>query len=103
MPDQVDIAVDLGVVPPPLPEIEFLRAFAATMPEAPEQIVEGILHRWARDPDGGIGERTTGGRSTSASLASRGLLGPSGAHGVLALPSASPAFDHNRWRARAGQ
>ena len=30
--EQVDIAVDLGVVPPPLPEIEFLRDFALNIP-----------------------------------------------------------------------
>jgi hypothetical protein len=51
--DQVDIAVDLGVVPPPLPEIEFLREFAANMPEPPEQIVEGILHRGCKVVLGG--------------------------------------------------
>jgi hypothetical protein len=43
--EQVDIAVDLGVVPPPLPEIEFLREFVANMPQPPPQVVEGILHR----------------------------------------------------------
>src|SRR6516225_9048145 len=44
MNEQIDIAVDLGVVPPPLPEIEFLRDFAAHMPQPPAQVVEGILH-----------------------------------------------------------
>ena len=43
--EQVDIAVDLGVLPPPLPEIEFLREFSASVPQPPPQVVEGILHR----------------------------------------------------------
>lgn len=43
--EQVDPAVDLGVVPPPLPEIEFLREFSASVPVPPAQVIEGILHR----------------------------------------------------------
>jgi hypothetical protein len=31
MSEQIDIAVDLGVVPPSLPEIEFLREFVANV------------------------------------------------------------------------
>jgi hypothetical protein len=34
MPEQRDIAEDLGVVPAALPEIEFLREFSAIMPAA---------------------------------------------------------------------
>jgi hypothetical protein len=45
MNEQVDIAVDLGAVPPPLPEIVTLRQFAASPPVAPPQIIEGILHK----------------------------------------------------------
>jgi hypothetical protein len=45
MSEQVDIAVDLGAVPPPLPEIVTLREFAASPPVAPPQIIEGILHQ----------------------------------------------------------
>jgi hypothetical protein len=45
MPNQIDIAVDLGAVPPPLPEIVTLRDFAASPPVAPPQIIEGILHQ----------------------------------------------------------
>jgi hypothetical protein len=45
MSEQIDIAVDLGVVAPPLPEIEFLREFVANVPQPPPQVVEGILHR----------------------------------------------------------
>src|SRR5512143_3612232 len=45
MPEQVDIAVDLKAVPPPLPEIEFLREFAANLPAPPPQIIEGVLHQ----------------------------------------------------------
>lgn len=42
--DQVDPAVDLGVLPQPLPAIEFLRDFAANMPSPPPQLIDGILH-----------------------------------------------------------
>jgi hypothetical protein len=45
MSEQVDIAVDLGAVPAPLPEIVTLREFAASPPVAPPQIIEGILHQ----------------------------------------------------------
>lgn len=45
MSDPLDIAVDLGAVPPSLPEIISLREFAANPPEAPPQIIEGILHQ----------------------------------------------------------
>jgi hypothetical protein len=45
MIDQVDIAVDLGVVARPLPEIVSLREFATNPPSAPPQIIEGILHQ----------------------------------------------------------
>ena len=42
MSEQIDIAVDLGVVPPPLPDVEFLEDFAANLPETPTQIVDGM-------------------------------------------------------------
>ena len=45
MGEQVDIAVDLGVLPPPLPEILTLRQLVETAPAAPPQIIEGILHQ----------------------------------------------------------
>ena len=45
MSSPIDIAVDLGVVPPPLPEIEFLRDFVASVPEPPPQVIEGVLHQ----------------------------------------------------------
>ena len=45
MGEQIDIAVDLGVVPPPLPELELLRDFVADLPEPPPQLIEGILHK----------------------------------------------------------
>jgi hypothetical protein len=44
MGEQRDIAVDLGVVPPPLPEILTLRQLVETAPVAPPQIIEGVLH-----------------------------------------------------------
>jgi len=43
--DQVDIAVDLGVVPPPLPEILNLRQLVEAAPAPPPQIIDGILHQ----------------------------------------------------------
>jgi hypothetical protein len=39
MNEQVDIAVDLGVVPPPLPEILSLRQLVETAPAPPPQII----------------------------------------------------------------
>ena len=45
MSEQKDIAEDLGVVPPALPEIESLRQFAENMPAPPPQIIEGVLHQ----------------------------------------------------------
>jgi hypothetical protein len=45
MIEQLDIAVDLGAVPPPLPEILTLREFAAAPPVPPPQIIEGVLHQ----------------------------------------------------------
>ena len=45
MSEQIDIAVDLGAVPPPLPDICFFEEFAATPPKVPPQIIEGILHQ----------------------------------------------------------
>ena len=44
MSQQIDIAVDLGVVPPPLPEILTLRQLVEIAPAAPPQIIEGVLH-----------------------------------------------------------
>jgi hypothetical protein len=43
--EQVEPAVDLGAVPPPLPDILRLCDFAASPPPAPPQIIEGILHQ----------------------------------------------------------
>ena len=62
--EQVDIAVDLGAVPPPLPEIVTLREFAALPPVPPPQIIEGILHQGCKMILGG----------TSKSNKSWGLL-----------------------------
>jgi hypothetical protein len=45
MSEQIDIAADLGVVPVPLPEIEFLREFAETLTAPPPQIIDGILRQ----------------------------------------------------------
>ena len=45
MNEQIDIAVDLGVVAPPLPEIMNLRQLVEAAPAPPPQIIEGILHQ----------------------------------------------------------
>jgi hypothetical protein len=45
MTEQVNIAVNLGDVPPPLPEIVTLRQFAVASPVTPWQIIEDIFHR----------------------------------------------------------
>lgn len=45
MGEQRDIAVDLGVVRPPIPEILTLRQLVEAAPAAPPQIIEGVLHQ----------------------------------------------------------
>jgi hypothetical protein len=44
MSEQIDIAVDLGVVPAPLPEILTLRQLVEVATVPPRQVIEGILH-----------------------------------------------------------
>ncbi len=44
MSDQIDIAVDLGVVPAALPEIMNLRQLVEAAPAPPPQIIEAVLH-----------------------------------------------------------
>lgn len=43
--EQIDPAVDLGAVPPSLPDIMSLRQFADNPPLPPPQIIEGVLHQ----------------------------------------------------------
>lgn len=64
MNQQIDIAVDLGALPPALPEIVTLQQFATASPAAPPHIIEGILHRGCKMVLGG----------TSKSNKSWGLL-----------------------------
>jgi len=45
MNEQIDMAVDLGVVPAPLPPVQFLREFVETVRPPPPQVIEGILHQ----------------------------------------------------------
>jgi hypothetical protein len=45
MSEQIDIAVDLGVLPPPLPEILTVRQLVEVAPAPPPQIIEGVLHQ----------------------------------------------------------
>src|SRR5512138_3672983 len=51
--EQVDPAVDLGAVPPPLPDICFFEDFAADPPAPPPQVIEGVLHRGCKMMLGG--------------------------------------------------
>jgi hypothetical protein len=51
--EQVDPAVDLRIIPPPLPEIEFLEDFATRAPAPPPELVEGILHQGCKMVLGG--------------------------------------------------
>jgi hypothetical protein len=44
MSEQIDIAVDLGIAPEPLPEIITARDLAKDAPMPPPQVVEGVLH-----------------------------------------------------------
>ena len=53
MSDQVDIAVDLGALDRPLPEIVSLREFAQNPPAIPTHIIEGILHQGCKMVLGG--------------------------------------------------
>ena len=41
----IDIAQDLGVVPPPLPAIETIEELVASEPIPPPQIINGLLHK----------------------------------------------------------
>jgi len=50
--DQVDIAVDLGAVPAPLPRMVSLREFASAPHPAPPQIIQGVLPRAENDLSG---------------------------------------------------
>jgi hypothetical protein len=53
MTEQLDIAVDLGAVPRPLPELCFFGEFAMDPPKAPPQIIEGVLHQGCKMVLGG--------------------------------------------------
>ena len=43
--EQIDVMVDLDVLPLPLPDIEFLRDFVDNVPNPPPKILEGILRQ----------------------------------------------------------
>ena len=45
MSEPIDIAVDLGAVPPALPKLVSMREFAAHELPAPPQIIRGVLHQ----------------------------------------------------------
>ena len=45
MSEPIDIAVDLGAVPPALPRMVSLREFASAPHPAPPQIIQGVLHQ----------------------------------------------------------
>jgi hypothetical protein len=52
--EQRDIAVDLGAVPEPIPEIEFLDDLARDAPAVPPELVEGVVHRGGKMTLGGM-------------------------------------------------
>ena len=54
MSEQIDIAVDLGAVAAPLPDIITLREFAENPPVPPPQIIDGVLHQGCRMILGGM-------------------------------------------------
>ena len=43
--EPIDVAVDLGLLPPPLPPILTLRGFVADPPPPPPETIEGVLHQ----------------------------------------------------------
>jgi len=45
MSEQIDIAVDLGAVPEPLPDIQTEEEFMQTVVPPPPQIIHGVLHK----------------------------------------------------------
>lgn len=51
--EQVDPAVDLGILPAPLPQIEFLREFVGKLVQPPPEIVDG----WFDAPRSKVFER----------------------------------------------
>ncbi len=53
MSEQIDIAVELGAVAPPLPDICFFEDFAANPPVVPPQVIEGVLHQGCKMVLGG--------------------------------------------------
>jgi hypothetical protein len=58
MSEQVDIAVDLGVVAAPLPEILSLRQLVETAPPPPPEIIEGVLHQGCKMIRGGTSNKS---------------------------------------------
>ncbi len=53
MSEQIDIAVDLGAVPPPLPEILSLAQLVEIASPPPPEIIEGVLHQGCKMVLGG--------------------------------------------------
>jgi hypothetical protein len=53
MAEPVDIAVELGVVPPPLLQIMNLGQLVEAAPAPPPQIIEGVLHQGCKMVLGG--------------------------------------------------
>ena len=58
MNEQIDIAVDLGVVPPPLPEILSLRQLVEVAPAPPHEAVEGVSAEAQKGPAAHHGDDT---------------------------------------------
>jgi hypothetical protein len=59
MPEQVDIAVDLGAVPLALPEILTLARLVETAPAPPPEVIEGRLHQGCKMILGGSSKSNT--------------------------------------------
>ena len=53
MSDQVDLAVDLGALPPALPEILTFQQLMESAPKPPPQIIKGVLHQGCKMVLGG--------------------------------------------------
>jgi len=96
MTEQIDIAVDLGAVSPPLPEIEFLRDFAANLPLPPPQVIEGVLHQGCKMILGGTSKS-----NKSWCLLDLALSVASGqpwwGHQCAKMPVAYINFELHRW------
>jgi hypothetical protein len=96
MSEQIDIAVDLGAVSRPLPDIEFLEDFASNLPLPPPQIISGVLHQGCKMILGGTSKS-----NKSWCLLDLALSVASGqkwwGHQCAKMPVAYINFELHRW------